>query len=42
MLATILPRCRVMMAMVLPGHAGDSATKVTWLWYNVDAETCWR
>jgi hypothetical protein len=29
-----------MLAMVLPSHAGDGATEVTWLWCDVDVESC--
>jgi hypothetical protein len=31
-----------MLAMVLPGHAGDGAAGVTWLRCDVAAESCWR
>jgi hypothetical protein len=27
---------------MLPSHAGDGAIKVTWLWRDVDAESCWH
>jgi hypothetical protein len=29
-------------AMSLPSHASNGAVEVTWLWRNVDAESCWR
>jgi hypothetical protein len=47
-----MAQCRrwVMLAMVLPSHAGDGAAEVTWLRRDVDAshtsddatESCWR
>jgi hypothetical protein len=30
------------MATMLPSHAGDCATEVTWPRCNVNAESCWR
>jgi hypothetical protein len=30
-------RCRVMLATMLPSHAGDGTTEATWPWCNVDA-----
>jgi hypothetical protein len=29
-----------MLAMVLLSHTGDYAIEVTWLWLDVDAESC--
>jgi hypothetical protein len=29
-----------MLAIVLPGHAGDGIAVVTWPWRDVDAESC--
>jgi hypothetical protein len=34
-------RCRVMLAMMLSSHAGDSVVEVTWPQRDVDAESCW-
>jgi hypothetical protein len=50
MLATALPgdftvaRCRrrVIHATMLSSHAGDNVAGVTWLWCDVDAESCWQ
>jgi hypothetical protein len=27
---------------VMSSHAGDDAVGVTWLWHDVDDESCWR
>jgi hypothetical protein len=35
-------RCRVMPAKMLPSHTGDGTAGATWLWHDVDAESCWR
>jgi hypothetical protein len=34
-------RYRVMLAMVLPSHAGDGVVEATWPWHDVDIELCW-
>jgi hypothetical protein len=31
-----------MLEMMLPSHASNDATEVTWLQDNVDAESCWQ
>jgi hypothetical protein len=33
-------RCRVMLATVLPSHAGDDDAKATWLRCDVDVKSC--
>jgi hypothetical protein len=33
-------RCQVILEIVLPSHAGDGATGVTWSRRDVDAESC--
>jgi hypothetical protein len=35
-------RCRVMLTIVLPSHADDSAAGVTWLGHDIDVESYWR
>jgi hypothetical protein len=32
--------CRVLLATVLPSHAGDGGVEATWLRCDVDAESC--
>jgi hypothetical protein len=29
-----------MMVAELPSHVGDDAAKATWLWRDIDAESC--
>jgi hypothetical protein len=29
-----------MLATMLSSYAGDGAAEVTWLWHNVDVESC--
>jgi hypothetical protein len=29
-----------MLAMVLPSHVGNGAAEVTWLWHDIDVESC--
>jgi hypothetical protein len=31
-----------MLVTMLPSHAGDDATEVTWSWRDVEDESCWR
>jgi hypothetical protein len=33
-------RCRVMLASMLPSHAGDGAAEATWSRRDVNAESC--
>jgi hypothetical protein len=40
-LAVAWCRCRVTLATALSSPAGDGAG-LTWLWHDVDAESCWR
>jgi hypothetical protein len=42
MLAVARCHCRVMLATVLPSHAGDDAARVTWPRPNINAELYWR
>jgi hypothetical protein len=41
-LATAQCRCRVMLVMLLPSHAGDDTAEATWPRHDVDVESCWR
>jgi hypothetical protein len=38
MLVVMQGRCRVMLATMLPSHAGDNAAEVTWPRCDVDAK----
>jgi hypothetical protein len=48
LLATTLPcnltvvryRCRVLLVTMLSSHARKGAAEVTWLWRDIDAESC--
>jgi hypothetical protein len=40
-LAAARCRCRVMLATMLPSHAGDGATEATWPRRDINAESCW-
>jgi hypothetical protein len=31
-----------MLTIMLPTNAGDGATEATWLWHDVEAESCWQ
>jgi hypothetical protein len=33
--------CRVLLATALPSPTGDGVAEATWLWSDVDAESCW-
>jgi hypothetical protein len=35
-------RCRVMLTIVPPSHAGDGAAEVTWPWRDVGAKSSWQ
>jgi hypothetical protein len=35
-------RCRVMLATMLPSHAGDGAVGATWPRRGVNAKSCWQ
>jgi hypothetical protein len=41
-LAAVRSRCRVILATMLPSHAGDDAAEVTWPRRDIDAESCWQ
>jgi hypothetical protein len=40
-LAAARCRCRVMLTTVLPSPTRDDDVEATWLWRDVDVESCW-
>jgi hypothetical protein len=42
MLAVTRCRCRVMPTTLLPSHAGNGTSEMSWSWSDVTVESCWR